>query len=107
MIGLFIVLEALYRSFGRVIGDWYGLEYWGYDWNCFCHCITVGVLDIMEYDNLASIFSSDDDLRSMGPSKNAKLQPKTEKWVCVLPQAPCAPHQICNHTKSGLKLYLN
>lgn len=28
MIGLFIVLEALYRSFGRVIGDWYGLEYW-------------------------------------------------------------------------------
>lgn len=35
MIGVFIVLEALYRSFGRMIRDWYGLEYWDYDWNCF------------------------------------------------------------------------
>lgn len=24
-------IGALYRSFGRVIGDWDGLEYWDYD----------------------------------------------------------------------------
>lgn len=55
--------------------------------------VTVGVLDIMKYDNLASLFSSSEhctpyDLRSIGPSKNAKLQPKPSKWVCILPQAP-------------------